>query len=47
MLLRNPYTGHVVDAPEGVAERLGKQGFAPVKPAPKRRAANPKKKQTE
>lgn len=44
MLLTNPYTGHVVDAPQGIAERLIAQGFKPVEAAPKRRA--PKKTKT-
>ncbi len=44
MLLTNPYTGCVVDAPEGTAQRLIAQGFKPVKAAPKKRA--PKKTKT-
>lgn len=44
MRLINPYTGHAVDAPVGVAERLMASGYKPegkpeAKPAPKRRAA--------
>lgn len=30
MKVRNPYTGHCVNAPEGVAERLLASGFVPV-----------------
>jgi hypothetical protein len=46
MLLTNPYTGCVVDAPEEQAERLMAHGFKPAdKPeAPKRRA--PKRAKT-
>lgn len=38
MRLANPYTGHVVDAPEDVAARLVAQGFKPVEEAPKKDA---------
>jgi len=46
MRLVNPYTGCVVDAPEGVAARLVAQGFKPEKQPRKRtttRKAAPKK----
>ena len=36
MRLVNPYTGCVVDAPEGVAARLVAQGFKPEKQPRKR-----------
>jgi len=53
MRLTNPYTGLVVDAPEGVAEQLVSKGFkpaedaAPKKAAPKRRAAKKPATKTE
>ena len=40
MILRNPYTGKTVDAPEDVGRKLAQRGFEPVAKAAQKRATS-------